>query len=220
MNTISLHDGSPINPGRVNFRFGMEIIRAGAEASINVIEKRRADAIRKRDALQSGTDFDQDEECIYWEDQVRIADEISKELCKNTALSAYHYWERWVTHAWDTASGSSTVSISGKAPKDHASYKKTARSLGYNLDPRLDWIWYLSNTIKHNKKDDHITDPEKMSGRCALFNHCPKMFNTFPDKPPSNADWAKYLCMKKIDMWLVLEIIDHSGPPLSLHREN
>ena len=126
--------------------------------------------------------------------QIDDAEESLMDLRKAYVLAAYHHWER-AARRWSRIS-------------NHAKHSKlitATRDLGYPIDPRLEGLHDLVNTLKHN------------SVGCAS-----KLILSWPDvlkaDPAARPDLDWYGCIEIEDRHVheVCEIIRGSGPNAEL----
>jgi hypothetical protein len=126
--------------------------------------------------------------------RIEAREEALMALRKVFVITFYHYWERSIRASTHIAA------------KNHTELVKSAREGGIPIDPRLNAVRDLVNTLKHN--EDKWGKKLCVSWR-ALFS---------PDFEPQSkkTDWYGAIHLQDIHVLEVVEIVSRSGPTAGL----
>lgn len=122
--------------------------------------------------------------------QMEDAEESLMDLRKAYVLAIYHHWER-AARRW------SRISTHAK----HDKLVTATRDLGYPIDPRLEGVRDLVNTLKHNNA----------ATASKLFLSWPDVLRADPAKRP-DMDWYSVVHLGDRHVHEVCEIVRASGP--------
>lgn len=193
-----------INFNMIGYEFsrGLRVLKEGYSSAILALEQ-KSDAIgtelldyRRYIADGGEPDEERDEDGFLLWDRERLL-EMDAEVCTAAVVEArkafiialYHHWERAVRK--DT----------GYHGRDHVKLLKEAAAKNINVQPDLDRVRHLINTLKHNNAERGLH----------LLQHWPEVFpaNFSSDE---HTDWYHSIILTDAHVHQSLDIISDSGP--------
>ena len=177
-----------------------------AASAIDRAVDQALDAIREyQQHIAAGGDeigeWDEDGVRVWTQDQVLDFDllnarEAAMALRKAYALQLYHFWER-----------SAQVWTSSKANTGHGELVEKTLAAGYPIDPRLEAVKHLANTLKHG-------NPKH--GKMLLKAWPAVVPIPFPHDPDLVGDWYEAVVISEADVEEIARIVMASGPSFRL----
>lgn len=193
------------------FQDGMNILlksySAAQDALNEVIDRQRDDAFAYQQELEMGGEWigerDEDGAVIWNQEQilshrVEEAEGASAALRKAFVISFYHHWER------------SALKWVGKDRLDHLKLEAAVKALGYPIDPALDDVRLLVNTLKHDNSKWGLQ----------LWERRKDAFFTGFTPDAKNFNWYDSIRLKSDDVEMIWNIVASSGPTIKTVRSS
>lgn len=190
------------------FQGGVDTLRLGFETAVTALKSALNQAQHELEAYEAAVQADPREwigECedghILWEQsqvlEMSISDieEAVMALRKAFVIALYHHWERGARR-WAQRSGRA----------NHQDLTAATRAEGYPVDPRLEAVLHLVNTLKH----DNAVKGER------LLAAWPEVFPPgFTSRGP-RASWYEAIRLNDAQVLEVCDVVEKSGPTVDM----
>ena len=189
------------------FQDGMKVLlrsySAAQDALGEIIDCEREAAFAYQQELEMGGKWigeHDDEGIVIWDQEQILAHRVdeaegaSAALRKAFVITFYHHWER------------SALKWVGKGRLDHLQLEAAVRALGYPVDPALDDVRLLVNTLKHDNSKWGLQLWARRQGTFMPgFNPNAKIIN-----------WYESIRLKSDDVEMIWNIVACSGPTIKM----
>lgn len=186
------------------FQNGLTALRDAAAAGLKAIENDIRSLEQSLIEYEQSGEYDgqRDEDGqILWEfgdmfrSQIGDAEVARMELRKGLAIAAYHYWERAVQRLHKVLGGQ-------KHLRDWESIRQSAEQSGFAIDPALQRVVTLANTLKHSNEKHGVQ----------LLAEWPDLFPRGISDPANVIDWASAIELSDAHLRSVFTAVAQSGP--------
>jgi hypothetical protein len=192
------------------FQARLHVLRSGFQSAVRAIsadvDRARKDALKYQESVAQGGDWigERDEDgYTIWDHadvltiQIEAAHEAEMALRKAFIIALYHHWERWAS-IWTE-----------KPDQGHKELVSRSKAIGYPIDPKLEDVRDLVNSLKHNSN----------RGGNRLRTSWPVLFKRSFEPDSNRTNWYEAVHLTNRNVEEAFSIVAASGPTMATKRK-